>query len=171
MNEWYHTVWGIILLGALGSVLGAVLLKITLIVLNKMGPRLMLRLFSNILMRYAENKYFVHKCEENGRPELIAVNYSMTMSKYTKTQILFVVTIAVCFVIWISYFTSEKLNIIIPILFSLFAIKDFYDFVVWYLATSGCLPDDMKQYGKEIKALKKEDRYQFIENAVMKNDS
>ena len=171
MNEWYHTVWGVILLGALGSIFGAVLLKITLVVLNKMGQRLMLRIFSNILIRYAENRYFVQKCEENGRTELIAVNYSMTMSKYTRTQIIFVVTIGISFVMWVSYFSSEKPNIIIPILFSLFAIKDFYDFMVWYLATSGCLPYDMKQYGKEIKALKKKDRYKFIENAVIKSDS
>lgn len=171
MNEWYHTVWGIILLGSLGSILGAALLKITLVILGKLGPRIILRVFSNILMRYAENKYFVLKCEENDRPELIAVNYSMTMSKYTRTQIVFIVTTGICFVTWVSFFSGDKLTIIAPILFSLYAIKEFYSFVAWYLATSGSLPDDMKHYGKEIEDLKKKDKFRFIENAVMKSDS
>ena len=40
MNEWYETLWGIIVLGCFGSVLGTVFLNITVIVLNKVGPRL-----------------------------------------------------------------------------------------------------------------------------------
>jgi len=94
----------------------------------------------------------------------------MTMSKYTRIQIGFIITIGISAIIWVSYFSSEKMTIIAPIIFSLMAVKDFYDFIKWYLATSGCLPDDMKTFGKEIRKLKKEDRYRFIENALKKDD-
>jgi len=171
MNEWYHTAWGIILLGALGSILGVIFLKITVIVLKKLGPSLLMRFFSNIFMRYAENKYFVQKCEENGRTELIAINYSIMRSNYTKAQFLFIVVIGICFIMWSSYLFSDEPNIIIPILFTLFAIKDFYNFITWYMATLGCLPEDMMQYIKEIEKQKKKDKFKFIENAVINSDS
>lgn len=168
MGDWYDTVWGITLLGFLGSVLAALFLKITVIVLNRIGPRLFLHLYSNILIQYAENKYFTQKCEANNRPELIAVNYSMTMSRLTGTRIMFIITIVICFIMWTVYVVSPKGIILISsILFSLFAIKDFYNFVVLYLAVIGCFPGDMKKYHEEIKSMKKEDRYRFIAGAVM----
>jgi len=170
MEEWYHTIWGVALLGAIGSIFGALLLKVTSILVNKLGLKIIMRFSSNLLMKYAENVHFVQMCEKNNRPELIAVNYSMTMSKYTRIQIGFIITIGISAIIWVSYFSSEKMTIIAPIIFSLMAVKDFYDFIKWYLATSGCLPDDMKTFGKEIRKLKKEDRYRFIENALKKDD-
>ena len=110
-------------------------------------------------------------CERNNRPELIAVNYSMTMSKYTRTQIVFIITVGITVIFWVLYFASQKMPIVAPILLTIMAAKDFYDFVKWYLATSGCLPDDMKTFGVEIKKLKKQDRYKFIENALKPDDS
>jgi len=171
MEEWYHTIWGVVLLGAIGSILGALLLKATLLLVNKLGPKIIMRFSSNLLIPYAENRHFVHMCEQNNRPELIAVNYSMTMSKYTRTQIVFIITIGILVVMWVSYFASPKLPIVAPLLFTIIAVKDFYDFIKWYLATSGCLPDDMKTFGNEIKKLKKEDRYKFIENALKQDAS
>ncbi len=171
MEEWYHTIWGIVLLGAIGSIMGALFLKASLLLVNKLGPKILMRLSTNLLLPYAENRHFVRMCEHNNRPELIAVNYAMTMSKYTRTQIAFIIIIGISVIIWVSYFTSPKMPIVGPILFTIMAAKDFYDFVKWYLATSGCLPDDMKTFGMEIKKLKKEDRYKFIENALKQDDS
>ena len=134
MEEWYHTIWGVVLLGAIGSILGALLLKVTSILVNKLGLKIIMRFSSNLLIPYAENRHFVYMCEQNNRPELIAVNYSMTMSKYTRVQIAFIITIGISVIIWGSYFASQKLTIIAPILFSLMAVKDFYGFIKWYLA-------------------------------------
>ncbi len=170
MEEWYHTIWGVVLLGMIGSILGALLLKVTSILVNKLGPKIIIRFSSNLLMPYAENRHFVQMCEKNNRPELIAVNYSMTMSKYTRIQIVFIITIGISAIIWVSYFTSQKMTIFAPLLFLIMAVKEFYDFIKWYLATSGCLPDDMKKFGNEIKKLKKEDRYRFIEDALKQDD-
>jgi len=50
MEEWYHTIWGVALLGAIGSIFGALLLKVTSILVNKLGLKIIMRFSSNLLL-------------------------------------------------------------------------------------------------------------------------
>jgi len=171
MEEWYQTIWGILLLGALGSFLGALLLKITSILINKLGINLLLRISSNLLIPYAENKHYVKLCEENQKPYLIPMRYNMTVNKYSRVQIIFVCTFVLSFVMWSAYFSSAQMTIFIPIFFTLMTVKDLYDFVKWYFAISGAFPSDMKKYQKQIDELKKKDKITFLKAVIEKNDS
>jgi hypothetical protein len=106
--------------------------------------------------------------EKNGKCELIVIDYLLAMGKYTRTQIVFVVTTGVSVFFWVLYFSVHQLPIIVPIIFSIMAAQDFYVFVRWYLAVTGCFTDSMKDFEAEIQNLKKKDRYKFVEEAIKK---
>lgn len=169
MEVWYQTIWGILLLGALGSILAWLFLKIISILINKVGINLLLRITSNLLIPYAENAHFVKMCEENQKTELISIKYNMTMSKYTRVEIVFVCTFVISFIMWVMYFLNAQITIIVPIIFTLIALKDLYDFTKWSLAVSGVFPSDMKNYLKKIDELKKKNQIAFIKGAKEKD--
>ena len=73
MEEWYHTIWGVVLLGAIGSILAGLFLKTIILLINRLGPRIIMRISSSLLIPYAENRHLVRMCEQSNRPELIAV--------------------------------------------------------------------------------------------------
>lgn len=171
MEEWYHTIWGILLLGAAGSIFGALFLKFTALLLSKLGPKMIVRLSTNLLMAFAENRNFIILCEKNGRSELITLKYTMAMSKYTRIQIIFVVTVGVAVSIISAYFSGYKISIVAPILIILMSLKDLFNFIKYYLGVSGCLPEDVKKFGIEIENIKKKDSFQFIEDAIKSYDS
>ena len=166
MGIWYQTIWGIILLGAIGSLLAVLILKIVSIIVNRIGTAVIERLASNLLMSYAENIHFIKMCEENDKLEFISVRYNLTMGKYSRVQVVFVFSVAISLIMWVSYFSSNQMTIFVPILFSIMAITDLYVFIKWYLAVTGCFPSDMKSYSKQIEILKKEDKIKFVKEAL-----
>ena len=100
MSHWHETVWGIIALGAIGSILGKLLLN----VLKEPCAKLAFKFFSGLLNKYAENKFFVEKSEASNRPELIVIKYNATMQKFTRIQIIFILLMAASFISWRVYF-------------------------------------------------------------------
>jgi hypothetical protein len=171
MEKWYQTIWGILLLGALGSILGAVLLKVISILINKIGLNILIRISSNLLIPYAENKHFVKMCEENNQTYLIPMKYSMTMSKYSRVQLVFIFMFGLSCIAWLVYNSNDKLPILAPIILTLMAIRDLYDFIKWYVAITGSYPSEYKKYRQHTYELIKEDKIRFIKNMLEDKDS
>ena len=171
MEQWHHTIWGIVLLGAAGSIVGFFILKTTSLLLTKFGLRIIGRLSLNLLIPFAENNHFVRMCEQKHRFDLIGINYSIIRRTYTINQIIFMFSFGLSTAFWTSYINNKEPPLIAVILFSLWTIKDFIDVLRWRCAIYGCLPNDMKMFRKEIERLKKKDKYEFVENAIRQNDS
>ncbi len=83
MTNWNETIWGVLILGAIGSIIGSILLR----VLKKPCAKLAIKFFSRLLSEYKENKLFVEKCEDRKRLELIIIKYNSAMQRFTRIQI------------------------------------------------------------------------------------
>ena len=166
LGHWHQTIWGIVLLGAIGSILGVIILKLTKLIIDKVGNKIILRFSAKLLMPFAENRHFVEMCEKEDRYDLIIINYSSTMSRFTRSQIVFIITLPLSILSWEYYLVGPGDSIITPLVLTAIALKDFYDFIKWYLAVSGSRPIAYKSFTREIDTLKKQDKFKFIEKAL-----
>ena len=158
MIEWQESIWGVIALGAVGSILGSIIL----ILAKKYIASIAFSIFSNLLVEYAKNRHFVKECEAIDRNDLILLKYQAVSMKYTRVQVVFVLLMASCFISWYVYTLSDNFPLAYPLIFSFYLIYWLYSFFVWYGAVAGCFPEKMKAIEKEILDKKQKNVVDFL---------
>lgn len=167
MLDWPNTIWGMLIIGAIGSILGTLILKLLVFLLKKINYRsTFFRLFSILAHSYIVQIYFVTKCENENRHELLVMNHNNITKVYTRKKYFFICFMALSFITWSAYLSKETSSIYVPILSSLLSFLYLYDCIVWHFAWIGSIPTFIRNFSIEVSELEKKDKILFIENAV-----
>jgi len=160
----------IIVLGAIGSLVGTLLIWLG----KRIGRWIIERgthsIFTSLLYQYAKNSKYVELCEEQKRPDLVIIKYHMTQAKFTRHQVVFIVEMIMNFLLWFVYFRIEPFPLLVLIIFGTFLLYSFFSFLKWYIAVGGCLPEKMGQLERGISNKKGRERFLFVFETLKKRN-